>query len=291
MTVKTRFGEYVVDAALFKSQSYNEYLQKIVGIVVNRMARISQRKNKVFPVLQVNNVAILGTIDCYIRTRLFGCAFDPFDDNNWKILLLKNGIVTDHVVKEIGKAVFEMQQSVTPTEAKVDRRYFSEVPELRMRDNFSLDIVKTIYDRLPYPSNKGEFEKDFMMYADGDVEALIKINEYYHNFATISYIRTDGLLSLYSPDFLVKTSGKIYLVETKADKDMSDQNVLQKQTATLDWVKRINALPPHERMDREWAYILLSENHFYRLKENTASTEEICELAKVSDAMARGKLV
>ena len=292
MTVKTRFGEYVVDAALFKSKSYNEYLQKIVAVVVNRIARISQRKNKVFPALQVNNVAIVGTVDTYIRTRLFGKDFDPFADNNWKILLLKNGLITDHIVKEIGKAVFEMQQSVKPTEAKIERRYYSEVAELRMRENFSLDIVKTIYERLAYPSNKGEFEKNLMLYADTDsgVESLIKVNEYYHSFATISYIRTDGMLSLYSPDFIVKTGRKIYIIETKADKDLNDPNVRQKQLATLDWIKRLNSLDARERMEREWSYILLGENHFYSLKENNASIEEICELAKVSDATVKGRL-
>ncbi len=292
MTAKMRFGEYVVDAALFKSQSYNEYLQKIVGVVVNRIARISQRKDKVFPALQINNVAIVSTVDTYIHNRLFGQSFDPFVDNNWKILLLKNGLVTGHVVKEIGRAVFEMQQAVKPTEAKVERRYYSEVAELRMRENFSLDIAKTIYERLAYPSNKGEFEKNLMLYADTDssVESLIKVNEYYHSFSTISYIRTDGLLSLYSPDFIVKTGKKVYVIETKADKDLNDPNVRQKQLATLDWVKRINSLEPQERMEREWVYILLGENHFYSLKENNASIEEICELAKVSEATAKGKL-
>jgi len=32
------------------------------------------------------------------------------------------------------------------------------------------------------------------------------------------------------------------------------------------------------------------ENHFYSLKENNASIEEICELAKVSEATAKGQL-
>ena len=292
MTVKTRFGEYIVDASLFKSQSYNEYLQKIVSVVVNRMARISQRKNKVFPALQVNNVGIVTAADTYIRHRLFGGEFDPFADNNWKVLLLKNGLVTDHIVKEIGKAIFEMQQSVKSTEAQVEKRYFSEVAELRMRENFSIEVAKTIYERLAYPSNKGDFEKNLMLYADTDsgVESLIKVNEYYHAFATISYIRTDGLLSLYSPDFIVKTDKKVYIIETKADKDLTDPNVRQKQLATLDWVKRINSLSQENRMEREWAYILLGENHFYSLKENSASIEEICELAKVSEATAKGKL-
>src|SRR3989344_246846 len=293
MTVKTRFGEYVVDANLFKSQSYNEYLQKIVDCVVNRMARISQRKNKVFPAMQINNVLIAKTIDRYIRERIFGEPFDPFVDNNWKILLLKNGLITNHEVKEIGKAIFEMQQSVQPTEAKISQNYFSEIGELRMRENFSLPIVKTIYERLSYPSNKGGFEKDFMEYADNDsgVESMMKVNEYYHSFSTVLYIRTDGLMATYSPDFIVKTKNKLYVIETKADKDLRDENVKQKQLATLDWIKRINALDAKNRLDREWAYILLGENHFYSLKQNSASIEEICELARVKKNVIRGTLL
>jgi type III restriction enzyme len=185
-----------------------------------------------------------------------------------------------------------MQQNVKTSEAKVIKNYFSSVVELRMRENFSLDITKTIYERLPYPSNKGEFEKNFMLYADGDskVESIMKVNEYYHSFATISYIRTDGLLSLYSPDFIVKTDKKMYVVETKADKDLKDPNVRQKQIATVDWIKRINELPAKERDEREWNYILLGENHFYGLKGNNATIEEICELAKIQEASAKGKL-
>ena len=40
MTVKTRFGDYMVNAALFTSQSYNEYLQKLMLTVTNRYAKV-----------------------------------------------------------------------------------------------------------------------------------------------------------------------------------------------------------------------------------------------------------
>ncbi|MDO8486410.1 MAG: DEAD/DEAH box helicase family protein [Candidatus Staskawiczbacteria bacterium] len=292
VTVKTRFGEYTVDANLFQSQSYNEYLEKILNVVVNRMARVTARKTKIFPVMQINNLAVVKAIDKYIKTRLFKTAFNPFIDNNWKVLLLKNGIVTQHIVKEIAKIIIDMQKNVEVSEAKIEKRYFSEVPELRVRENYSLEITKTIYERLPYPSNKGGFEKSFLEYADNDgkVEAIMKVNEYNHNFANITYIRTDGFLSLYYPDFIIKTADKIYLIETKSDKDLNDPNVKQKQLATLDWVKRINQLSPDDRMEREWEYILLGETHFYGLKDNSASIDEICQLAKVNLANASGKL-
>jgi len=164
---------------------------------------------------------------------------------------------------------------------------------MKMRESFSLKVAKSIYERLPFPSNKGGLEKDFIEYIDGDskVESFIKIDEYRHPFAHITYIRTDGLLSLYYPDFIVKTKEKIYLIETKSDKDLNDLNVKQKQLATLDWVKRINKLNPKDRMERKWIYILLGQNHFYGLKDNNASISEICELAKVTEANAKGKLI
>jgi len=292
LTVKTRFGEYTVDASLFKSQSYNEYLEKILNVVVNRMARVTARKTKTFPAMQINNLEVVKIIDKYIKTKLFNQDFDPFVDNNWKVLLMKNGIVTEHIIKEIGKVILDMQNITETDKAKVEKRYFSSVPELRMRENFSLDIVKTIYEKLPYPSNKGGFEKAFMEYSDTDakVESIMKVNEYYHNFANLTYIRTDGFLSLYIPDFIVKTTEKMYVIETKSDKDLNDPNVKQKQLATLDWVQRINKLNSEDRMDKVWEYILLGENHFYGLKENGASIDEICQLAKVNLANVAGKL-
>ena len=293
LTVKTRFGEYTVDANLFKSQSYNEYLEKILNVIVNRMVKIGNRKSKSFPVMQINNLEVVKTIDKYIRNGLFNKQFDPFIDNNWKILLLKNGVVTQHIIKEIGKLIMDMQNNTSISEAIIEKRYFSEVSDLRIRENYSLAIVKTIYERLPYPSNKGGLEKALMEYADSDskVEAIMKINEYYHNFANIIYIRTDGFLSFYYPDFIIKTNDSIYLVETKSDKDLNDPNVKQKQLATIDWIRRINELKPEDRMDRKWEYILLGETHFYGLRDNRASIDEIFQLAKINESKVLGKLI
>ncbi len=293
LTVKTRFGEYTVDANLFKSQSYNEYLEKILNVIINRMVKVGSRKVKSFPVMQVNNLEIVKAIDKYIRNGLFNKTFNPFIDNNWKILLLKNGIVTQHIIKEIGKLIMDMQNNTNISEAIIEKRYFSEITDLRMRENYSLKIAKTIYERLPYPSNRGGLEKSLIEYADSDskVESIMKINEYYHNFANIIYIRTDGFLSFYYPDFIVKTADNIYLVETKSDKDLNDPNVKQKQLATLDWIKRINELNPEERMDRKWEYVLLGETHFYSLKDNNASMDEIFQLAKINESKVFGKLI
>ena len=161
-----------------------------------------------------------------------------------------------------------------------------------MRENFALNIRKSIYEKTAYPSNKGEFEKEFLLFADRDseVERLIKINENYHNFAHMKYIRTDGLLSSYSPDFVVKINDNIYLVETKAQKDLDNVNVKQKQKSAVDWCKKINELPLDNRMFSSWSYSLLDDNTFYSMKGRGASTKDILEYCKLTNAKIHGTL-
>ena len=96
---------------------------------------------------------------------------------------------------------------------------------------------------------------------------------------------------MYYPDFIVKTADKIYIIETKSDKDLNDLNVKQKQMATLDFLNRINNLDTGDRMERNWEYILLGENHFYGLSGNNASMDEICQLAKITQTKVEGKLL
>lgn len=292
MTVKTRFGDYEVKANFFNSKSYNEFLSKIVAAVSTMIVKISARKTKEFPAMQINQVEIVKTIDQYIRTRLFNQDFDPFADNNWRVLLLSQTGIVEHIIKEISKAIYELQNNIDVSEATIIKRWFSEVSSLRMREQYSLIIAKTIYERLAYPSNRGGFEKAFMEFCDTDtgVQAFIKINENYHTFARINYVRNDGLLAPYSPDFLVKTKDKIYIIETKAQEHISVENVRLKQLATIDWTERINKLQPEDRMGAEWEYILLGENTFKSLRDKGANITEICNYSQITKNKVLGTL-
>jgi type III restriction enzyme len=291
ITVGTQFGKYEVNANLFNALTYNEYLQKILKTITNRIDK-DGRKTRELPMLQINEVEIVGLIDKYIRRRLFEREFNPFENNNWKILLVQNGVVTQHIIKEIGKAIFKMQNNIEVSDAIIEKRFFSEVNALRIREDYYLDVSKTIFDKLGYPSNKGRLEKSFIEFLDldADVESFIKINETQHRFSSIFYIRQDGLLSNYSPDFLVKTNDKYYVIETKGEDKKNDSNVKQKQLATIEWCKKINSLNPEFRDNREWEYILLAENDFYTWKNNSASLIDICKYAKVVETAVQGTL-
>lgn len=45
----------------------------------------------------------------------------------------------------------------------------------------------------------------------------------------------------YSPDFIVRTAGFVFVVETKAQSALSDENVQYKQRAATSWTDQINA--------------------------------------------------
>lgn len=287
---KTQFGRYRVDANLFTAESYNEYLQKLLRTITMRMD--NERRKGGFPMIQIDGARIIATIDTYIRTRLFGKPFNPFQGNDWKILLAKNGIVTQHIVKELAHAVYKMQMNTTTTQAVVQQTAFSTVQVLHMRKSYSQPLQKTIYERVPFPSHGGGFEKAFAAFLDTDssVDAFLKIDETQHAFAIIYYIRDDGMLATYHPDFIVKTKDKIYIIETKGNDKIDDKNVRLKQRATLQWLRRVNDLPQEERMSRKWEYVLLSEDNFYSLSGSGATLEDICNHCRVSASAATGNL-
>lgn len=293
MTVKTRFGEYKVHGDLFNAQSYNDFLAKIMIAITSNIGRISSHSSKEFPTMQINQNSLVALIDDYIRHKLFKQNFNPMEGNNWRILMLLKGAIVQHIMKQVSKSIYELQNNIDVEEAEVSKKYFSAVSSLKMRENFSLDIKKSIYEKTAYPSNKGEFEKNFLEFADADseVERLLKINENYHLFANLKYIRTDGMLSSYYPDFMIKIRNDIYLVETKAQKDVSQENVIQKQKGALDWIKNTNELPPEDRMNSKWHYAILDDSSFYVMKDRGASTKDMLDYCQLTNAKIKGELL
>lgn len=286
---KTTFGKYKVTVNLFNASGYNEYLQKLLRIVT---LRFENCRRQGFPTIQVNGAQTVQVMDWYIRTKLFAAPFNPFHENDWKILLAKDGIVTQHIVEQFAVAIYKMQNRLTAIEAEVSNRCFSSLRVIKMRETCSMEVQKCIYPRLGYPSHGGGLEKAFIKFLDKDaeVERFLKINESGHSFAIIFYVRKDGLMATYHPDFIVATAEKIYLIETKGDDKINDANVRQKQTATVEWIKKINALKPSDRMNRIWEYALVGESVFYSLSESGATITDICDYCKVTYAVATGNL-
>jgi type III restriction enzyme len=286
---KVLFGDYRVDGVMMNVGGYNELLSRLTRRVSQALNHPLPKGNKVAhnldrPYLQMNTTVLATALDDYIRERLFDEAFEPFDDEGWRLLLLQP--VLDHIVKIFGLALVRAEEHTTSGSTEVRHRHLSEVTRLMVRESASLEVSKCIYTRLPYPARSGGLERAFIEWADLDtgVEAFCKISENRHDFARLRYVRDDGMPAFYIPDFLVRTDDAIYLVETKAQEQVSHPNVQRKLKAATTWCERINTLDAAQRGDRRWHYTLVGESLFYDWREKGARLGELLTFSRVRAA-------
>lgn len=293
---KTRFGDYRVHGGVMTATGYNDYLARITRRITEAVtlteatgsSKAFANASK-FPYIQINRAELAEGIDGFIRQYLFRRDFEPLVDENWRVLLLDP--VTEHIIKVWARAILEAEESVVVAGAEVAHRRLSEVPKLAMREGSSLAVEKAIYLRLPYPSRNGGLEQAFMETCerDGSVDAFCKINEQKHTFARLRYVKEDGLPAFYSPDFFVRAGGTIYLVETKAQGQLTSPNVLRKRKAAVAWCDRINALADEERDEAEWHYVLLGEEAFYGWRDKGGSVADLLAFAKLRPVENKGQ--
>lgn len=283
----TQYGDYRVDGGVLTATGYNDYLSRMTTRITEALGRSltsSQSKyNSIsqYPILQAYRPLLAGWLDTYIRRRLFGQEFDPHQDENWRVLLLDD--VAHEIAGTFASKLVELQANQVVAGAEVQYRNLSEVKTIPVRLSTAVDVTKCIYPRLPVPSQGGGLERTFIQWADADtgVQALAKIHEYRHDFLRRPYLKADGMPAQYSPDFLVRTQDFIYVVETKAQSALSDENVQRKQKAAVAWCEQINELPPEDRSDREWAYVLLGEAIVKEWKSKNATVSELLEYARL----------
>lgn len=194
--------------------------------------------------------------------------------------------VATHIIQQLGQALAQALDVVRDGETMVQYRYLSEVSSLTMREPFSLEVGKCIYPRLPYPSQSGTLERDFIQWVDNDstIEAFCKINEHKHDFLRLRYLRDDGLPAFYYPDFITRAKDAIYMVETKAAGQINHPNVQRKKRAAINWCADINRLQPEQRFGREWHYALLSETIFYDWRDKGARMADLFEFCRLRES-------
>jgi len=294
----TLFGDYRVDGAVMNVTGYNELLSRLTRRIGQALSQPLPKGNRVArhlatPYLQVNTVALATALDDYIRKRLFREPFEPFMDEGWRLLLLQP--VIDHVVKVFALALVKSEEHAVSGDTEIRYRHLSEVTKLMVRESASLEVSKCIYERLPYPSRSGGLERAFMEWADGDagVEAFCKLSENRHDFVRLRYVKDDGMPAFYFPDFLVRTGDAIYLVETKAQQQVTHPNVQRKLKAATTWCERINALDAAQRGGRLWHYALVGESLFHDWRQKGARLGELLAFSRArngSSANAQGGL-
>lgn len=291
---KTQFGDYRVDGGVMRADGYNEFLGRMVKRISDSLSAPVTKSSKEFaniskyPFLQVNLPQLSAWVDEFIRRKLFAREFDPFADENWRLLCLDP--VANHIIQTFGRKLPELAETETTAPPIIKQRRLSEVAKINVRESSSIVTQKCIYERLAFPARNGGFEQAFIEKANADssVEAFCKVNEQKHLFMRLRYVKESGLPGFYWPDFLVRTKAGIWLTETKAESNLIQADVIRKKIAAVAWCDRVNKLPPDERGGLEWNYCLLGEGVFYEFRDKGATMEEILQYARVR-AKAAGK--
>ncbi len=284
---RTQFGDYRVEGGIMTATGYNDFLGRMVRRIADSLSAPVTSSSKVFvnisrfPYLQVNLPQLSAWVDEFIRRKLFARQFNPFEDENWRLLCLDP--VANHIIQTFGRKLPELAETETTAPPEIKQRRLSEVATIRVRESSSIVTPKCIYERLPYPSRNGGFEQAFIEKANADstAEAFCKVNEQRHLFMRLRYVRENGLPGFYHPDFLVRTASGIWLTETKAQDQLIQPDVIRKKLAAVAWCGRVNELPPEQRSGRAWNYCLLGEALFYEFRDKGATMEEILQFARV----------
>src|SRR5690606_11467263 len=87
---------------------YNEYLSRLTRRVGQALSNPLPRGNRIAehlatPYMQVDSAVLAQALDDFIREHLFRETFEPFEDEQWRRLLLQP--VIDHRVKVFGLAL------------------------------------------------------------------------------------------------------------------------------------------------------------------------------------------
>ncbi len=288
ITSDTHFGDFEVSSGIFRASSYNDYVSRLVARIMEKLlspvGTVSKfkRGSSNFPALSINAAQLAGTVDDYIRNQLFEQTINPSIENNWKVL--KVTPVIDHIVAQVsGLITSSHEETEVQDSSEVLFTALSSVDRITVRSKYSIALTKNIYDKTPYPSNKGQYEHDFMAYADSDgaVDAVAKIIENRHTFVRFRYVRDDGLPAQYIPDFFVRFGSDVYIVETKAQDQISHANVVRKQKAALRWAERTNQLPLDKREGITWHYAILGHATFYDWKNKLMTVKDMLEFAEL----------
>ncbi len=290
----TQYGDYRVDGGVMTATGYNDYLSRMTRRIAEALGRGMTKSAKSYnqlsqyPALQVSLPALTGWIDTYIRERLFDQAFDPMIDEQWRALLLDD--VANHVAGRFASALVEGEANREVHGPDVRYRNISEVEKITVRSSTAVNVTKSIYEKLPVAARSGGLERTFIEWTDRDFEvgAFTKIVEYKHEFLQQRYLKADGMPAMYWPDFLVRTDASVYVVETKSESGLTDENVQRKRRAARAWCDRINSLDAHLRENRTWAYVLLGQESVEQWKARNARVSELLDYARLTSGTQLG---
>jgi type III restriction enzyme len=158
------------------------------------------------------------------------------------------------LVAEVNQVRWPDPPDVTETQKPQDRQLITSSKQFVRGYPYS-GWNRSFYDIATFDSYSAEFRLAETLDTTPGVKAWQRITNTVP--LTIPY-RHGATDRQYTPDFIViADNGVHWIVEGKADSEMTDQIVLAKRDAAKKWVDAVNADP---NVPAQWAYLLLSES-------------------------------
>jgi type III restriction enzyme len=223
------------------------------------------------PVLTARKADLMGLTDRYVSERLFKGPVDFSQADNYRVLNYVE--VFDWTVTVLRRALTELLEKVGyETVASAKWRRISEVGRIQARASALLEVGKCPYPKLGYQARGGGFERDFMaevLRNSMDVKAFCKLEQRHE--LSVPYRNEFGILRRYWPDFIVRTADSMYIVETKAERDIVLDSVALKARAGIGWCEAATAVSPPSDVPQpqRWEYVILPEDLFKAARELT----------------------
>lgn len=234
--------------------NYNMFLAKAAHAVAE--------EGKTTIILSGHFAEIALIIDEYVSKYLFQDEINFEDSRN--CIVLNYILIFNSITEQLRKAIL-LRLGEMKYEYIGRWRKLSDVPRLMLRGKNSIETWKAIYPRQGFSAKGGGFEKSFMdnvLEQSSEVLSYAKLDK--RHALLIPYRDEYGILREYEVDFVIKTNDKMYLVETKADKDLYEATVLLKAKAAHTWCLNASRVSPIEDMlqPKDWEYLVLSEGLF-----------------------------
>ena len=202
---------------------------------------------------------ITEVLDGYVTKHLFGKEIDFSLPENYPVL--NDPMVYDHIVREVRNRLIKLMGQIR-YEKTGQWDKLSNVSQLHIREKTAVDSWKCIYPKQAVAAKGGGFERNFItrtLENSVDVIAYAKLDKKHR--LKVPYRDEFGILRNYEIDFLVKTKDSMYLVETKADKDIDNENVGTKALAAHTWAKSASGTPTLDGVTQplKWEYFLITD--------------------------------
>jgi type III restriction enzyme len=123
-----------------------------------------------------------------------------------------------------------------------------------------LSATKSIFNKIVGEPNSGGFELRFAAFLEEapDVQAFAK--NYLAIGFKLDYVRADGDLSNYTPDFIIRTTdGKIWIVETKGRVEL---DLPQKMARLKQWCADAAAAEAADGGTQDYDFVFVDQTGF-----------------------------